>query len=120
MRLCLDEHFSPRIARRLRELGHDADSVIERRDLRGSSDSALWARVQTECRALVTEDVRAFVALVHEAAQSGDSHFGLVVWPRGSPRTLDTTGVIVERLDELSRRFPGDDDFVDRVEWLQP
>ena len=121
MRLCLDEHYSVRIAEELRRLGHDVVAVTERDDLRSGSDAGVWAPLQRERRTLLTENAADFVPLVREAAVAGDDHWGAVFSsPRSLPRGSSTIGLFVQRLDDLLRRYPGDDDFRNRVEWLQP
>lgn len=57
MRLLLDEMYSARIARSLRERGHDAVAVAERPDLRGASDEEVFLAAARERRALVTDNV---------------------------------------------------------------
>jgi hypothetical protein len=121
VRLCLDEHYSSRIAEELRSRGHDVHAVSERRELRTLSDPELWSRLQSERRALLTEDVRDFVPLVREAAEAGADHWGIVFSsPRSLPRGPGTIGIFVDRLDELMRRHAGEEDFRNRVMWLQP
>lgn len=57
MRLLLDEHLAPEIARRLRSRGHDVDAVAERPELVSLSDGELFARMAVERRAILTNDV---------------------------------------------------------------
>ncbi len=119
MRLLLDEHYSPKIARELRERGHDVASVTERDDLRGLRDRELWRLASAEGRGLMTENVADFIPLVREAATQGERHFGVVFTsPRSLPRGPRTIGVYVERLDGFLRGHPTDDALADQVQWL--
>jgi hypothetical protein len=121
VRLCLDEHYSSRIADELRARGHDVYGVSERPELRTVADPELWAHLQSERRTLLTENMGDFVALVQEASAAGDDHWGIVFSsPRSMPRGAGTIGLFVERLHDLMRRYAGEDDFRNRVEWLQP
>ena len=121
MRLCLDEHYSVRIAEELRGRGRDVVAVKERSDLIALSDGELWAVMQAERRALLTENVADFVPLVQQSIAAGEDHWGLVFSsPRSLPRGSATSGLFAERLDELLQRHPGDNDFRNGVHWLQP
>jgi hypothetical protein len=121
VRLCLDEHYSKEIASQLRDRGQDVDCVKERPELVSVSDQQLWAQMQDEHRALLTENVGEFMPLVTASAQAGETHSGIVFSnPRSMPRGRATIGVFVGRIDVLMQQYPGEDDFRDRVEWLQP
>jgi len=56
MRIKLDENLPIRSALRLRDLGHDVDTVLDE-GLGGQSDAAIWEAVQSEGRFLVTQDL---------------------------------------------------------------
>lgn len=102
MRLLLDEHFSPEIARQLRTLGYDVDAARERADVRGLSDRALLSLARSEGRAIVTENVADFAALHREAILRGDHHPGMVfASPTRFPRRRRAIGRIVRALAEL-------------------
>jgi Domain of unknown function (DUF5615) len=121
VRLCLDEHYSVRIAEELRGRGRDVVAVKERSDLIALSDGQLWAVMQGERRALLTENVADFVPLVQQSIAAGEDHWGIVFSSaRSMPRGSGTIGLFVERLDELLQRHPGEDDFRNGVHWLQP
>jgi len=110
VRLLLDEHYSPEIARRLRDLGHDVVAVTERPGLRGRADRVHLAGMSTERRAIVTEDVGDFRPLLAEAMRRGDPTWGLVlVSPRRFPRAGSEVGRLVAALDALLRERPEDD-----------
>ena len=121
MRLALDELYSPQIAEELRAAGFDVISVKERPDLEGTSDGELLAAMTVEHRALLTENVRDFAPLINQLAAANQSHYGVIYSAhRSMPRSNATIGIYVRALTELMERFPGDEDFRDAVEWLQP
>lgn len=121
MKLCLDEHYSPDIAAALRERGQDVVSVKERAELVSLSDAELLSTLADERRALLTENVQDFAQLVGRRAAEATSHFGVIYTsPRSMPRAKATIGVYLAALEDLLRKYPGDDDFLDRVEWLTP
>jgi hypothetical protein len=120
VRLCLDEHYSVRIAEELRRRQHDVVAVKERLELIAVSDPELWAALQGERRALLTENVADFMPLIHETTAASGDYWGVVFSSaRSMPRGANTIGLFVERLDDLMRRYPGEDDFRNRTEWLQ-
>jgi endonuclease/exonuclease/phosphatase family metal-dependent hydrolase len=121
VRLLLDEHYSPTIAEELRKAGHDVVSVQETDNLRGLDDRELWVRASAERRALMTENVADFMALVREAAAQGDRHLGVVFTsPRSMPRGVRTIGLYVDVLNAFLREHPGEDALLDQVAWLGP
>ena len=77
MRLLLDEQYANAIAHQLRAAGDDAESVSER-NLRGIDDEPLLVLCEHESRALLTNNVRDFVALAREWAAAGRDHAGLI------------------------------------------
>jgi predicted nuclease of predicted toxin-antitoxin system len=56
LKLKLDENVPTSASRRLAELGHDVDTVLNE-DLGGHVDSAVWRAAQREQRLLVTQDL---------------------------------------------------------------
>lgn len=78
LKLLLDEHFSPEIARQLRELGHDVVAVCERPELRGRPDRVHFASLPDQQRAIVTRDLGDFRPLLAEALRRGAPTFGIV------------------------------------------
>ena len=79
MKLLLDEMYAPGVAALLRNWGHDAVAVKERRDLIGLSDEDLLRTATAEGRAVVTEDVYDFAALDRRISAAGQNHSGLVL-----------------------------------------
>jgi hypothetical protein len=111
VRLLLDEHLSPSIARLLRSRGHDVVAVAERADLRALSDALLFAAAGRERRAVVTLDFRGFRELAQDALLRASPSFGLVLVP---PRRSSRHAALMRELDRLLRELPGDDDLVTR------
>jgi predicted nuclease of predicted toxin-antitoxin system len=102
LRLLMDEHFSPEIARQLRTRDHDVVAARARVELHGLGDRELLALTTSERRALVTENVADFAELHRQSVVRGDPHAGLVFTsPRRFPRTRRSIGRLVQALDRL-------------------
>jgi hypothetical protein len=120
VKILLDEHLRPQIARLLRERGHDVVALLERPDLVGMLDAHVWKVAIAEARAVVTENARDFIPAARATNASGRSHAGLVlISPQTVLRSRDATGFIVEALHRIVMANPGES-FVDRVAWVQP
>jgi hypothetical protein len=121
VRLLLDEHFSARIAEQLRERGHDVIATQGDLELEGADDESLLARAVAERRALLTNNVRDFVRIVHEWAEAGRDHYGvLLTSDKSMPRDREAIGRYIDALDKLLIANPADDALVNRVLWLKP
>ena len=96
MKLLLDEHLSPEIARQLRARGHDVIAVGERTDPRGRPDRAHFASLPDEQRAIVTRDLGDFRPLLAEALLE---HVWLGVRAGALPTQRDGLGRLVAALD---------------------
>ncbi len=119
MRLLLDEHYSPEIARQLRKRGHDVVSVGERSDLQGLTDESLFARMASEGRAIVTNNVKDFTRLVNQAGTAGTEHYGVLFTADSSmPRRRDSIGLFIRVLDTVLTKSPAEDAYWNRVRWL--
>lgn len=119
MRLLLDEHLSPEIARQLRSRRHDVEAVVERPDLVSLPDHELFARMAAERRAIVTNDVLDYVKLLNEALGVGDENYGLLLSDdRSMPRSKDTIGLFVRVLDEFLEAHPAEDALRNQLRWL--
>ncbi len=117
MKLLLDEHFSPEIARQLRTRGHDVVAARARVDLHGITDRDLLAFAGGERRTIVTENVADFAELHREWVLRGKPHSGLVFTsPRRFPRTRRAIGKLVQALDDLLTDGPHD--LNDQTWWL--
>ena len=109
MRLLLDEMYSPRIAIRLRDRGHDAVSLRERRDLVGASDLELFAAMVTEKRTIVTNNIVDFIPIFRRALADGAEHPALFITSdRSTPRSRAEIGRFVSVLEDLVTASEGD------------
>lgn len=114
MRLLFDEMISPRIARELRENGHDVQAVKkDRPDLTSRSDRELVRQMATERRAIVTNDIADFQAIHDQSLAAQDEHYGMIftfdaTMPRTKvaiPQWVQTlTQLLVDHADEDSLR----------------
>lgn len=78
MRLFLDAHISgPRIARALRERGHDVRAADEERDLDGLEDEHLLQLAADDRRVMITFDVKDFTVIARRWAEGDKTHAGL-------------------------------------------
>lgn len=119
LRLLLDEHHDPEVARRLRDLGYDVIAVAERDDLRGRPDPEIFAVATTEGRAVVTENVRDFMALVRRAAERDERHPGVIFTaPSRYPRIPSARDALVSALTSLLDGYAPADALRDTVVWL--
>lgn len=114
LRLLLDEHLSPEIARRLRERGHDVIAVGERPGLAGRSDRVHFATAPDQRRAIVTHDLGDFRPLLAAALRRGEPTYGLVCLSRRFRLSRRNLGRLVSSLDELLQSHPEDDALVRR------
>ncbi len=120
LKLLLDEMWPRWVATSLRELGHDAASVLDRPDLVGRPDAVILDAGRVEGRAVVTENVVDFRPLARFALDRGESHAGLVFtsnrrWPRHRRATF---GRLVDALDALVLELPHERALADREHWL--
>jgi len=106
LKLLLDEHLSPAIARQLRERGHDAIAVGERTDLRGRADRVHFASLPEEQGVIVTRDLADFRPLLADALRRGTPTYGLVCVPARFPLNRDAIGRLVAALDALLQANP--------------
>jgi predicted nuclease of predicted toxin-antitoxin system len=119
VRLLLDEHYSPEIARQLRTRGHDVVAVAERADLVGLGDDELLRRMAQEQRAILTNNVKDFVPLSSRAALERDDHFGLLLTSdKSMPRRNDAIGRVVDALDAFLQCHQAEHSCGNQVQWL--
>lgn len=118
MRLALDHHYSPQIAERLRERGHDVVAAVEV-GWHAEEDESLLTCCYEDRRALLSNNVADFVVIARRWLAEGCSHHGLIFTSDHSmPRTRGNIGAYVEALGRLLEANAGDDAFVDRIHWL--
>lgn len=78
MRLFLDAHISgPRIARALRQRGHDVRAADEQRELDGLEDEQLLELATGQTRVMISFDVKDFTVIARRWAEGGKTHAGL-------------------------------------------
>lgn len=119
MKLLLDEMLSPAIARELRARGHDAEAVAGQPDRIALSDPDVLALARAEHRAVVTNNLRDFRPLHHEAiTPGGPGHYGMIFIPGTYRRTRNDTGKITTALEAFLARYPGEMDLADGEAWL--
>jgi len=107
VRLLLDEMFSPAIAAKLRELGHDVIAIADRPDLRAKSDEEVFAWASAKKRGLLTENVKDFRPIMLRALQAGLPGCGLLFTSaRAFPRSRKNPGSLIRALDEWLNAGP--------------
>jgi hypothetical protein len=107
LKLLLDEHLSPAIARQLRERGHDVVAVAEQAGLRGRPDRVHFACAPEQQRAIVARDLGDYRPLLAETLRSGSQTYGLICVPRRFPLNAGAIGRMVRALDTLLQAYPG-------------
>ncbi len=121
MRLLVDEHYSPVLARVLRDRGHDVEAIAERADLVGATDEAVLTAAEREARGLVTNNARHLVPIAGRRLEAGGSHHGLILTSdRTLPRGREAIGGLTRALDALLTSLPADEALVDQTRWLAP
>ncbi len=120
MRLLLDAHLPPELARQLRRRGVDA---VHLRDWMGSdlldaSDDRILSIARSDRRVLVTYDCRTIPPLIVGWAEAGRSHAGVILVDERTCRPNDIGGLMraLLRLAETA----GEGRWGDRVVFLQP
>lgn len=122
MRLLIDEMYSPVIAERLRDAGHDAVSVLELPDLVGQDDAQVCAFGVSSRRAVVTENAADFLTLVRQRSEIGHAAPSLVITSnRAFPRHVQAfVGRAIRALAAFCDGHPEDDPQAGAVHWLRP
>lgn len=88
VKVLLDEMLSPLIAQELRSRGHDVVAVAGDRDHEGMSDPDVMALTRAERGAVVTNNLRDYRPLHHEAIiPGGPGHYGMIFMPGTYRRT---------------------------------
>jgi predicted nuclease of predicted toxin-antitoxin system len=102
VKLLLDEHFSPDIARQLRARGHDVVAARERPELHALPDRELLAVARHEHRVIVTENLADFIDLHRQSLLRRDPHPGILFTSaKRFPRNRRAIGRLVQALDKL-------------------
>jgi nucleoside-diphosphate-sugar epimerase len=102
VKVLLDEHISPHVARALRDRGYDVIAVAERQELRGADDRQVLLAAEAEGRVTVTADIRDFSRLGFDRLPNRRWHAGIVL---ASPTTFPLSdaafGTLVRALEHL-------------------
>lgn len=106
MKALLDEQLSPQIAELLRRAGHDVAAVIERDDLQGRSDRAVFEAAALEGRAVITNNVKDFRPLAAEWLAQGKVHAGLILLPSSRSRTRSAVAELAEAVRAVLDAHP--------------
>lgn len=121
MRLLLDEMYSPEIAGRLRDLGHDAISAIDRGDLRATPDADIFRLMQQEGRVIVTDNHRDYAPLANAALQAREVFCGIIFTSdRSMPRSKRSLPAMTHLLDDLLSRHRHEEVLAAGIVWLAP
>ena len=119
MKLLLDEMLSLAIARELRARGHDVEPIAGSPDREALSDPDVLALARAEHRAVVTNNLRDFRPLHHDAITPGGlGHFGMIFMPGTYRHTRKDTGKIIAALEAILAQHPGEDDLANGEAWL--
>ncbi len=119
MKLLLDEMLSPAIARELCARGHDVAAVAGQADRQALSDPEVMMLARTEHRAVITNNLRDYRPLHHDAlVPGGAGHDGIIFMPGSYRRAKADTGRIVAALESLLRRYPGEEDLANGEAWI--
>jgi hypothetical protein len=119
VKLLLDEMLSPAIARELRSRGHDVEAVAGNPDREALSDPEVLALARAEHRAVVTNNLRDFRPLHHEAITPGGAgHFSMIFIPGSYRRTGAGTGKIIAALEAILTQHLSEKDLTNGEAWL--
>jgi hypothetical protein len=119
VKLLLDEMLSPAIALELRSRGHDVEPIAGIHDREGWSDFEVLALARAERRVVVTNNLRDFRPLHHQAIiPGGAGHFGMIFMPGNYRHTKADTGRIIAALEALLNQYPGEEDLANGEAWL--
>ncbi len=119
MRLLLDEHLSPALARQLRQRGIDALAIWEWHDgaYRNVVDPTLLAAAYVDGRVLVTYDQRTIPPILREWAETGQVHAGVVFVDERTIRQSDMGGRLRAIVWLVMEH--GQADWTNRVDYLR-
>lgn len=118
MRLLLDVHLSPALARRLQQEGIDAVAVQDwlGGNYRRAPDDQLLAAAAVDERVLVTYDCQTIPPLLKQWAETGQQHGGVILVDEKTIRPNDLGGLL-RALRSLVARS-GEDHWRNRVVFL--
>jgi hypothetical protein len=106
-------------ARESRERGHDVESVVGNPGREAMSDTDVLALARAKHHAAVTNNLRDYRPLHHEAiVPGGDGHYGMIFMPATCRRTRAGTGRIIAALEAILDQYPGENDLANGEAWL--
>lgn len=96
MRLLLDEHVAPAVARGLRRHGLDAVALVHWQGSQylGASDPEVLAAAALDQHVLLTYDLRSIPELLREWSELGRQHAGVVLVDEQTIRPSDVGGLV--------------------------
>jgi len=119
MKLLLDEMLAPAIAQELRARGHDVEAIAGHPSRGALPDPDVLALARIEHRAVVTNNLRDFRPLHHEAISPGGAgHYGMIFIPVTYRRTRNDTRKIITALEAILIDHPGEADLANGETWL--
>ena len=110
MRLLLDEHINPEVARQLRKKGYDVVSV-EKVRMREAPDEDLLIFATSQRRSLVTYNVRDFQLLIADWHRAAKHHSGIIFVSEKSV-SQKRVGPLVRALKKLLDTAPRSPDWL--------
>jgi len=117
VRLVLDEHLPPEIARQLKDRGFDVVAAADVGLLR-QPDEAVFQWAIDNARAVVTSNIRDYRMLHTWLLSRGERHHGLVLVSRRHPNSTAGTGRLVGALADLLVSMSPDQDLQSGEYWL--
>lgn len=119
VRLLLDEMIGPRVAKALRERGHDVEAVVELTALRGLADEPVLQHAAATDRVLVTRNIADFAQLHQRWQVDARAHAGLLfITESAFPQNRNLVGALVSALlaADSGSALPG----AHQAHYLQP
>lgn len=112
--------ISHRIARELRELGHDVHAIKrDRTEFENRDDYEILMALADEQRAIVSINADDFERAHQRAAKAGRDHYGILLTTDSEmPRRRETIPQWVEVLDRFLNNNRRDEAMRNRVTWL--
>jgi predicted nuclease of predicted toxin-antitoxin system len=120
VKLLLDEMISPRIARELREQGHDVQAIKhDRPDLASRGDLEIVRQMAIEKRVILTNDIADFQAIHDQLLAAREEHSGMVfTFDATMPRSRRAIPQWVQTLAHLLTEHNKEDSLRNRVHHL--
>jgi hypothetical protein len=116
VKLALDHHYSPLIARGLRGRSFDVVAAVEV-GWEAEDDGPLLVLCKSDERCLLTNNVGDFAVIARAWQTEGRTHAGLIFTSDGGwPRSRDTVGRYVDALAEVMTDNAAG--LADRIHWL--